>query len=88
MTQKPPRWTYLEDLRLGANLTRAALAEEMGVTYVHMCRVEHGRRKPGDKLLIDLAARFRDQDPRITARHLRDTNPLCRAAVSPVGQAA
>lgn len=74
-----PRWTYLEDLRLGADLTREALAAELGVGYLHMCRVEQGRNKPGDKLLIDLAKHFRDQEPGITARTLRDSNPIYRA---------
>ena len=76
------KWTHLEDLRLGANLTREALAEEMGVTYDHMARVEQGRNRPGDKLLIALATRFRAQEPTLTARTLRDTNPLYRASMA------
>ena len=77
-----PKWTHLEDLRLGADLTREDLAKEMGVTYLYMCRVEQGRNRPGDKLLIDLAKRFRDQEPDLTARKLRDSNPLHRAAAA------
>lgn len=82
------RWTYLQDLRLDAGLTREALARELGVGYVWLCRVEQGRNRPGDKLLIALAEHFRAQDPTLTARTLRDSHPLYRAAAAQRDSAA
>lgn len=73
MTQqctRRPKWTRLRDLRLGVNLTRAALAAEMGITYGHMGRVEQCTNRPGDALLIRLAERFG-----MTAAELLATRP-------------
>lgn len=58
--------------RLDAGLTQRELAERVGVGVPHISKVEAGREKPGDDLIVRLASVFNlDADELfLTARRL------------------
>lgn len=48
----------LKDLRTTRGLTQEKLAEEIGVSWDHLCRVERGNRSCSIDLIIEIAVYF------------------------------
>ncbi len=56
MFERPPIQALLRELRLGAGLTQAKLAERLGCTQRKVTNVERGTRRPSLELLESWAA--------------------------------
>ena len=48
----------LKDLRTTRGLTQEKLAEELGISWDHLCRVERGNRSCSIDLIIEIAVYF------------------------------
>jgi bacteriophage CI repressor helix-turn-helix domain len=48
----------LKDLRTTRRLTQEKLAEELGISWDHLCRVERGNRSCSIDLIIEIAVYF------------------------------
>jgi bacteriophage CI repressor helix-turn-helix domain len=48
----------LKDLRTTRGLTQEKLAEELGISWDHLCRVERGNRSCSIDLIIEIAVCF------------------------------
>lgn len=48
----------LKDLRTTRGLTQEKLAEELGISWDHLCRVERGNRSFSIDLIIEIAVYF------------------------------
>lgn len=46
----------LRELRLAARLSQRQLAAQLGVSFPHISKIEAGTERPGDELLVRLAA--------------------------------
>lgn len=48
----------MRELRLGRNLTQETLAEDLNISWDHLCRIERGNRSCSLHLAIDIANYF------------------------------